>query len=199
METLLIVDDDPSIREIFTLILSESGYTVFSSDGGKDCLDKLTQISPDLIILDIMMHPVDGWETLISIRETQKTRSIPVIMWSGKSPLQGEILRYGGWIDDYFMKPIGMQTITDALRAEFVRLKQIGDEREALLTHGADARDIDEYFHLRRLLSLQEKFFRTCAKNSEDIMQFFAGQKARLSELQQLLPAHPEPLQSDGG
>ena len=86
-----------------------------------ECLDNLTRITPDLIILDIMMHPVDGWETLTRSGTIPEPRHIPVIMFSGKSPSREEVIQYGGWIEDYLMKPLSMQTITQALNAVFAR------------------------------------------------------------------------------
>ena len=68
MDTVLIVDDDPAIREIFTVYLEMEGYRILAAAGGMECLDLLKTQKPDLILLDMMMEPMDGWETLLAIR-----------------------------------------------------------------------------------------------------------------------------------
>jgi two-component system OmpR family response regulator len=63
MDTILIVDDEPAIREIFTAYLERGGYTSLAVAGGMECLETLKTQKPDLILLDLMMEPMDGWET----------------------------------------------------------------------------------------------------------------------------------------
>src|SRR5512138_1489873 len=95
---ILLVDDDEGIRTIIGLYLKKDGYVVHTAPGGRECRETLDRIRPDLIILDIMMEPVDGWETLESIRSVPGIRDIPTMMFSGKSPTSEEIGKYGGWI-----------------------------------------------------------------------------------------------------
>ena len=76
-ETILVVDDSPFIVEGLATILSRKGYTPVSSLGGDECLKILRTIIPDLILLDIMMEPMDGWETLEKIRENPVTKRDP--------------------------------------------------------------------------------------------------------------------------
>jgi CheY-like chemotaxis protein len=143
MQSLLIVDDDPAIREIFTIILREHGYTVESAASAQECLDDLARRNPDLILLDIMMYPVDGWETLTTIRKNPGTSGIPVIMFSGKNPSRAEILQYGEWIEDYLMKPITMKVINNALKDVFDRTRVSKAERDLFLQNGGDPRMVE--------------------------------------------------------
>jgi two-component system, OmpR family, response regulator len=187
MPSLLIVDDDPAIREIFTLILREHGYVVESAGSAQECLDALTRTTPDLILLDIMMYPVDGWETLTSIRKTPRTAAIPVMMFSGKSPSRAEISQYGEWIEDYLMKPISVREINKALKSVFDRVGVSQAERELFLQNGGDPRLVDEYFSLKRFLYIHSKYSRDLQEGPDDAGQTVILRKTRFEELGRLL------------
>ena len=183
MKTLLIVDDDPTIREVFSLILSSQGYTVHCADGGVSCIETLKSITPDLVLLDIMMHPVDGWETLTTIRNNPYTGQVPAIMFSGKTPSREEVINYGGWIHDYLMKPITMPIVSHALNDVFHRCNADAETRQYHMKNGTDPRIIDEYLQLRRFLFIRNKFSRELFRDSESTGYGPIPQKARFDEL----------------
>ncbi|MEO5574970.1 MAG: response regulator [Gaiellaceae bacterium] len=81
---VLIVDDDERLREYVRVNLEAEGYEVREAASGEDALEALGERSPDLILLDVMMPQVDGWETLRRIQEHTGVGAIPVIMFSGK-------------------------------------------------------------------------------------------------------------------
>lgn len=81
---VLIVDDDESLREFVRVNLEAEGYEVREASGADDALHVLGEQSPDLILLDVMMPQVDGWETLRRIQEHTGVGAIPVIMFSGQ-------------------------------------------------------------------------------------------------------------------
>ena len=81
---VLIVDDDESLREYVRVNLEAEGYEVREAGSADEALDALGERSPDLILLDVMMPQVDGWETLRRIQEHTGIGAIPVIMFSGK-------------------------------------------------------------------------------------------------------------------
>jgi len=68
MYTILIVDDSPMIVDVFATMLQRGGYKPITSLSGEECLEVLKTTPPDLILLDIMMEPMDGWETLEKIK-----------------------------------------------------------------------------------------------------------------------------------
>ena len=189
MQTLLIVDDDPAIREMFSTLLTDEGYKVLSAAGGTECLDHLSRTTPDLIILDIMMHPVDGWETLELIRKNPATTDIPVIMFSGKSPSCKEIIQYGGWVEGYLMKPLGLMMITESLEAVFERCRTDTAARQHYLENGADPGLVRELFQTRRLLSIQDKFPSELKQDPRGSGPVAQCQKARYEELYKILDA----------
>ena len=81
---ILIVDDDARIREYVRVNLEMEGYTVREAGDADQGLGVLEQESPDLILLDVMMPKVDGWEMLRRVRERQGVDTVPVVMYSGK-------------------------------------------------------------------------------------------------------------------
>ena len=83
-KTILIVDDDPRLREFVRVNLEMEGYTVREAGSAEEGLAALEEEPPDLILLDVMMPQVDGWEMLRRVQEQHGVGSIPVIMFSGK-------------------------------------------------------------------------------------------------------------------
>src|SRR5919206_4731426 len=81
---VLIVDDDERVREYVRVNLEMEGYTVREAGSAEEGLGVLEEVSPDLVLLDVMMPEVDGWEMLRMLQERHGTGAIPVVMFSGK-------------------------------------------------------------------------------------------------------------------
>jgi excisionase family DNA binding protein len=81
---VLIVDDDERVREYVRVNLEMEGYTVREAASAEEGLEVLEEVSPNLVLLDVMMPEVDGWEMLRRVRERHGIDSIPVVMFSGK-------------------------------------------------------------------------------------------------------------------
>lgn len=79
---IMIVDDEPEIVDMMKIMLESAGYGTIECYSGKECLDKLLYKKPSLILLDIMMEPMDGWETLETIKKDDKLKKIPVCVVS---------------------------------------------------------------------------------------------------------------------
>lgn len=84
MSTIMVIDDSPFIVDIFVTMLERGGYAVYSANSGPEGIDLLKTVTPDLILLDIMMEPMDGWETLVAIKQNFSTKDIPVMMLTAK-------------------------------------------------------------------------------------------------------------------
>jgi two-component system OmpR family response regulator len=121
--TILIVDDSTFIVEGLVALLRKS-YRALPSFGGEECLDILRTEQPDVIVLDIMMEPMDGWETLARIKDNPATRHIPVLMFSAKkiSPDEAEAHRIR--IDDFLTKPVNPRELVAALEKILEREKR---------------------------------------------------------------------------
>ena len=101
-QTVLIIEDDPNIADLLHLYLEKEGYaTTIASDGGKG-VDKFRELRPDLVLLDIMLPVMDGWEVLKTIRQESKT---PVIMLTAKSETGDKVSGLKMGADDYVTKP----------------------------------------------------------------------------------------------
>jgi two-component system, OmpR family, response regulator len=163
MDTILIVDDDPAIREIFSIYLGMGGFRVLTATGGMECLDRIRTETPDLILLDMMMEPMDGWETLLAIRSGPALRQIPVIIITGKQPAPEEILQYGGLIDDYIVKPVDFKRITDTFPHIIENDRVLQRETDRITTGHQDWEFLGEYTRLLRFVRVTatlEKRFR---------------------------------------
>jgi DNA-binding response OmpR family regulator len=102
---VLIVDDDPHIVELIALSLIPDKYTIIKAYSGLEALDRISKESPDLIILDLMMPGIDGFEVCRKVKEHALTQAIPVIILTAKGELDDKLkgLRMGA--DDYLTKP----------------------------------------------------------------------------------------------
>jgi len=122
MTTILIVDDNPDICELFTTFLTLAGFSTLSAPGGEECLELLKKNHPDLILLDIMMEPMDGWQTLTLIKNHPESKDIPVMMVTGKAIMDSEQQKYSGKFEIYLMKPVTptqlKETIEDILKSQ---------------------------------------------------------------------------------
>jgi two-component system OmpR family response regulator len=116
MSTILIVDDDPDVAGVFKVFLEADGHTAVTAEGGIPCLKLLQEISPDLILLDLMMQPMDGWTTLKAIKSNPQTSPIPVVMITGKPQIGNERETYSPLYYDYLLKPIRKADLCDAVK-----------------------------------------------------------------------------------
>ena len=88
---VLVVDDDPQVREVVRVNLEMEGYTVREAGNAEEGLTAVEDDAPDIILLDVMMPQVDGWEMLRRVQERHGPGSIPVVMFSGH--LEGDVAR----------------------------------------------------------------------------------------------------------
>lgn len=80
MAKILFVDDEPDLIFLVSKMLEKEGYDVATARSGEECLEILKKKKPDLILLDIMMEGIDGWEVCKKIKEDKRTKNIPVVM-----------------------------------------------------------------------------------------------------------------------
>ncbi len=128
MKKILIIEDDQFIRENVSEVLELSGYTVYSAVNGKEGFDLAIEILPDLIICDIMMPVMDGYEVRTKLNENKKTKVIPFLFLTAKAELKE--MRHGMSLgaDDYITKPF---EIKDLLKSVELRFEKIEEIREA--------------------------------------------------------------------
>lgn len=102
MAKILIVDDDLHIRELLKLLLTTEGFDVYEAVDGIDALDRLEHVQVDLVVLDIMMPNMDGWELCQEIRQFYE---LPILMLTAKRETSEKLKGFAMGTDDYLAKP----------------------------------------------------------------------------------------------
>lgn len=116
MKKVLIADDKPEVVELVKVSLEGEDYQVIGASDGEEALRKTTKERPDLVILDVVMPKIDGYEVLGNIKKDPKTKDIPVIMLSAKGQkLDREKGMKLGAID-YIIKPFGPSALLDNIK-----------------------------------------------------------------------------------
>jgi excisionase family DNA binding protein len=112
--TVLVVDDDPGLREFIRANLEAEGYSVREAGSASEGLAALDEGAPDLILLDVMMPRMDGWEMLRRVQERHGVAAIQVIMYSGKLEEAGKVEEHGA--QAFIGKPFDPAKLLDATR-----------------------------------------------------------------------------------
>jgi len=103
---IVYIEDDSEMIDLVSLILNRQGYQVSGANGGRAGLDLAKRNSPDLILLDLMMPDIDGWDVYQQLRSNEETRDIPVIVITAKSQMIDRVLGlHIAKVDDYISKP----------------------------------------------------------------------------------------------
>ncbi|MDD1671688.1 MAG: response regulator [Methanomicrobiales archaeon] len=160
MNTILVVDDSPFIVDVFINMLERGGYRSIAAYSGQECLDILKDVRPDLILLDIMMEPMDGWETLEHVKNNAETKEIPVLMLTAKQLTSEEAQEYGMYIEDYVLKPITHRELYDTIEHVLQRRTTINLDVEAAKKAGFDQRLIDEYARLSKSVDVNKRLLK---------------------------------------
>jgi DNA-binding response OmpR family regulator len=103
--TVLIIEDEKMIIVSTQMVLEAAGFRVESATNGEDGIAKARSLKPDLILLDIMMPGIDGWETLTRLKRDQDTTGIPVIIFTAREHARGHQKSAEMGAADYFRKP----------------------------------------------------------------------------------------------
>ena len=134
---ILAVDDDPALVRVVDSVLSEKGYDVFKAGNGQEALRILFAEKPDLVLLDVVMPGIDGWQTCSRIRDVS---DVPIIMLTGKRGSEDDIvcgLDYGA--DEYLLKPVGNRELVARVRAALRRAESasyLDGKKEAVFSDG---------------------------------------------------------------
>ena len=125
--SVLVVEDDKNIQDLLQLYLEKEGYAVtIASDGGQG-LTKFRAIKPDLVLLDVMMPVMNGWEVCKAIRAESRT---PVIMLTAKGELDDKITGLKAGADDYITKPFEMRELIARIEAVLRRTDSVTAENK---------------------------------------------------------------------
>lgn len=120
-EKILIVDDDPNALRLIGYALQRQGYEIVIARDGQEALDKAQSEEPNLIILDVMMPTIDGYEVLRRLRANPSLARVPVILFTAKSQVDDKISGFEAGADDYLTKPVTPAELTARVRALLLR------------------------------------------------------------------------------
>jgi twitching motility two-component system response regulator PilH len=114
---ILIVDDSPTERHVLNDMLTKSGYEVVASDNGEDAILKAKSLKPDLILMDVVMPDMDGYQATRTITRDEETKDIPVILCTSKSQETDKLwgLRQGA--RSYVLKPVDEKDLLSKITA----------------------------------------------------------------------------------
>jgi len=114
---ILIVDDSPTERHVLNDMLTKSGYEVVASDNGEDAILKAKLLKPDLILMDVVMPGLNGFQATRAISRDPDTRTIPIILCTSKSQETDKIWGMRQGARDYVMKPVSRDELLAKIAA----------------------------------------------------------------------------------
>lgn len=129
-EKILIVDDDPETLRLIKLMLSRQGYIILTAQSGLETIDKLKQELPDLIVLDVMMPDMDGYQVTRQVRSDPDLSETPILMFSAKGQVDDKIAGYDAGADEYLTKPIHPAELIARIKALLARSRSRPSEAD---------------------------------------------------------------------
>ena len=116
LKCIICVEDEPEMIDLIRLILSRRGFEVKGAAGGVEGLNLIRQEPPDLVLLDLMMPDMDGWEVYQQMKADEKTKNIPVIVVTARAQSIDKVLGlHIAKVDDYITKPFSPQDLMNSI------------------------------------------------------------------------------------
>jgi len=113
---IVCIEDEPEMIDLFKLILTRRGYEVIGANGGRQGLELVKEIKPDLVLIDLMMPDMDGWEVYQSLKADETTQHIPVIVVTAKAQSIDRVLGlHIAKVNDYIAKPFSPSSLLESI------------------------------------------------------------------------------------
>jgi DNA-binding response OmpR family regulator len=128
MAKILVVDDEPDVVEIVKFRLEKDGHTVLTAPNGEQGLASAIGNSPDLVILDVMMPGIDGFEVAYQMKNNPRTKDMPVVMLTAKTDLGSISKGWGMDVDNYVTKPFNVDELAKTVKAVLVYRGRLSGE-----------------------------------------------------------------------
>ncbi len=180
-ETILVVEDEPSLQETLAYNLQKQGYQVETCGNGREALEVARRLSPDLLLLDIMLPGLDGVEVCKTLR--REGLHMPVIMLTARDDEIDRVVGLEIGADDYVTKPFSMRELIARVKAQLRRTETVRDELEKIKT-SAPEQDSLSFGNLtinrtRREASLNETPL-ALKPQEYDLLLFFAEHRGKM-------------------
>lgn len=126
---LVYIEDEPEMIDLVRLILNRRGFEIIGANGGREGLDLVKKMIPDLVLLDLMMPDMDGWDVYQQMKADETTQNIPVIVVTAKAQSIDKVLGlHIAKVDDYISKPFSPQELIDSVEKVFARKQEMNRE-----------------------------------------------------------------------
>jgi len=103
--TILIVDDEEDVLDLLQLVFEASGFVVRRAASGKSAVSSAYEVPPDVVLLDVMMPEMDGWQVLRTLKGDERTRHVPVVMLSARAERRDKLIGLQEGAEGYIAKP----------------------------------------------------------------------------------------------
>ena len=115
-KTVVCIEDEPEMVDLIKLILGRRGFELIGAMGGREGLEVIRRVKPDLVLLDLMMPDIDGWEVYQQMKADEELKHIPVIVVTAKAQSIDKVLGlHIAKVDDYVTKPFGPQELLQSV------------------------------------------------------------------------------------
>jgi two-component system OmpR family response regulator len=169
---VVVVDDEPSLRDLLVASLRFAGFDVATASSGHDALEVIAQVEPDLVVLDVMLGDIDGFEVTRRLRE--RGIRVPVLFLTARDDVASTVagLTVGG--DDYVTKPFSLEELVARIRAVLRRTHEADDDsavlRYADLEIDSDAREVRRAGRLIELSPTEFELLRYLTANAGRVL-----------------------------
>ena len=124
-KTILCIEDEPEMIELMRIILERKGYLVKSASGGQEGIDMIREETPDLVLLDLMMPDIGGWEVYQQMKNDPKSANTPVIIVTAKAQSIDKVLGlHIAKVDDYISKPFSPSELLTSVEKVFSKREE---------------------------------------------------------------------------
>ena len=177
MKKILIVDDEFEMRQLLKIYLRKDNYQVDEAENGQEAYEKMKKNDYDLMILDVMMPIMDGWQTIEQVR---KISDIPIIMLTAKGTTQDKVTGFSTGADDYLVKPFDEAELLVRIKALLRRTSHNEAEAEILKYEGIilDLTAREAFFEEEKLSLTQTEF---------DLLSVFIKHRGKALSREQLV------------
>lgn len=179
-ETILIVDDEVDLLELIEYNLKKAGYNVLKAENGPDGLRLARKHHPDLILLDIMMPRMTGFEVCKQIREDAELNHVPVLFLTARSDEETEVHGLDVGADDFLPKPISTAKLVARIKTALRRAGDAPDTGSELVVH-------DLVINRERYLVLRGSAEFQLPRKEFEVLHFLASRKGKVIDRQTLL------------